>query len=113
VIVYVPVVAAALTVNVVPVREPVPEIVHTAPTAIMFVGVLEIDLHGPASAVKNPEPEIVTAVPTGPELGVKVMAGPVTMKLAVAKSPSKPVTLMVYVPSVAGAPATVNTAVLS
>jgi hypothetical protein len=39
-----------------------------------------------ASVVKNPLPEIVPEVPDGPEIGVIVILGPVTVKVAVAKS---------------------------
>ena len=79
------------------VSEP-PAKVHTG-AEIMLVGLLLIVEH--VSVVKNPLPVIVTAVRPGPELGISVMCGPVTMKVAVAKSPVLPVTLMVYVPGTA------------
>jgi hypothetical protein len=41
------------------------------------------------SLSENPLPVIVTGVvPSGPELGVRVMLGPVTVKEAVAESPA-------------------------
>jgi hypothetical protein len=68
-----------------------------APTAIMFVGLLEILVHGPASAVLKPLPVIVTGVPLGPVLGVRVIVGDVDVmvNVAVAKSPVLPVTVTV------------------
>jgi len=63
---------------------------------------LPVGLHGlAASAVSNPPPVAVTWVPIGPELGVRVRNGPVTVKLAEAESPVLPVTVRVYTPGVA------------
>ena len=48
------------------------------------------------SEVKNPLPEIVPEVPDGPEVGVIVILGPVTVKVAVARSlPGLAVTVIV------------------
>lgn len=57
-------------------------------TASMLVGVLASEKH--VSAVSNPLPVTVTGVLTGPELGLRVMAGPTTVKLAEAESPVAP-----------------------
>jgi len=64
---------------------------------IIFVGLLEIVVHEPASAVLKPLPVIVTAVPEGPELGARVIVGDVDVmvNVAVAKSPVLPVTVTV------------------
>jgi hypothetical protein len=59
---------------------PVEEIVQ-ATGVIMFVGVLVGGLQE-VSVVLNPLPVIVTPVVTGPELGVSVMVGPMTVKTA-------------------------------
>jgi hypothetical protein len=60
-------------------------------------------LHGPASAVLNPWPVTETAVPLGPELGLRAIVGTlvVTVKAAVAKSPEDPVTVITYSPGAA------------
>jgi len=70
--------------------------------AMMFVGVLEILVHGPVSPVLNPLPVIVTGVLNGPLVGVRVIVGDVEVmvNVAVAKSPVLPVTVTVYVPAV-------------
>jgi hypothetical protein len=67
---------------------PLELIVHEDPAAIMLLGLLNIDKHGPASAVAKPLPLTVTAVPSAPPLGVSVIVafGVVTVKVAVAKS---------------------------
>jgi hypothetical protein len=49
---------------------PVPEIVHAV------------------SLTPNPVPVTVTTVPSGPELGVRAILGPVTVKKALAESPA-------------------------
>lgn len=49
-------------------------------TAIMLEGVLAIDVQ--VSVVKNPLPVIVTPAPTGPEIGLSAIVGPVTVKVA-------------------------------
>ena len=51
--------------------------------------------HGPTSAVSKPPPIAVTCVPIGPEVGVRITNGPVTVKLADAESPVLPVTVRV------------------
>jgi hypothetical protein len=73
------------------------EVIEQEGDAIMFVGVLEIVVHGPTSAGLNPPPVIITTVPDGPEAGLSAMAGvvDVTVKVAFAKSPPLPVTMMV------------------
>jgi hypothetical protein len=63
-------------------------------------------LHVPGltpSAVLNPCPLIVTPVPLGPKVGLRVMIGTlvVTVKAAVAKSPVEPVTVTTYNPGAA------------
>jgi hypothetical protein len=69
---------------------------------IIFVGVLEIVVHGPTSPVLNPLPVIVTGVPLEPVLGVREIVGEVVviMKVAVPKSPLLPRTFTTYVPGV-------------
>jgi len=63
---------------------------------MMFEGVLEIVVHGPASAGLNPLPVMVTPVPAVPDVGTTAMVGPVTVKVADALSPSGlPVTVIV------------------
>ena len=52
--------------------------------AIILLGLLSIDLHGPTSPVLKPLPETVTEVPTGPELGVSVIDGVGTVTVNVA-----------------------------
>ena len=48
----------------------------------------------PVSVVKNPLPENVPEIPAGPESGVKVTVGPITVNAATAKSPvGTPVTV--------------------
>jgi len=73
------------------------------PTGVTtLVGLLEMTQV--VSAAANPLPVTLTAVPAGPALGVRVIAGVgvVTVKVAVAKSPvGLPRTLTVYVPGVA------------
>jgi hypothetical protein len=63
----------------------------------MFVGLLEILVHGPASPVLKPLPVMVTGVLNGPVLGVRVIVGDVDVmvNVAVAKSPVLPVTVTV------------------
>lgn len=75
--------------------------VATGAAAIMLEGLLVIDAAVQVSVVKNPLPENVTGVPTGPEIGVSVILGPVTTKVSLAKSPRIPVTVIVYVPGAA------------
>ena len=45
--------------------------------------------------MEKPLPDTVTAVPTGPELGVSVIEGGETVKDVKAKSPELPVTVIV------------------
>jgi len=53
-------------------------------------------VHIAVSAAENPAPSITIAAPTGPELGVRVIAGwDMTVKVAEAESPpGDPVTVM-------------------
>ena len=64
----------------------------------MLVGLL-VTVHE-ASVEKNPLPDNVPEVPAGPELGVIVTVGPITVKVAVAKSlTTLPVSFTVYTPA--------------
>ena len=55
-------------------------------------GVLERHVKGPpTSPESNPLPLTVTTVPANPEVGLSVIIGPVTVKVAEAKSPELPV----------------------
>jgi hypothetical protein len=69
----------------------------------MFTGVLNTEIHPPASPVLKPVPVILTAVPLGPEVGVRISDGivVVTTKVAEAVSRLDPVTVTRYVPGVA------------
>ena len=66
-------------------------------------GILVTEQATEASAGLNPPPLIVTPVPTGPELGLRMIEGEevVTRKVAVAESPVLPVTLIVWTPCAA------------
>jgi hypothetical protein len=80
---------------------PLAEIEHEGNVTMSGNGILVTGRHEPASAGLNPLPVIVTPVPTGPELGLRMIegtrgkVGPGVM-IAVAKSPPALVTLMVY-----------------
>jgi len=54
---------------------------------------------GPASAAAKPLPETVTTVPTAPDLGLREIVGPVTVKVACPISPTgSPSTCITYAP---------------
>jgi hypothetical protein len=74
-----------------------PEPILHETVLIMLLGLLTVGLHAPTSAVAKPLPVIVTEVPAGPVLGVRVNVGVEdgTVKVAVAKSPVDPVTVIV------------------
>ena len=98
---YVPV-GTLPTVNVKGDSTPVPENVHAA-GAVTTPGVgLEICGQGakkaPASAESKPLPLTVTMVPTGPNVGLSVIEGPVTVSVAWATSPEEPVNMIEYGP---------------
>jgi hypothetical protein len=99
---YVPV-GTVPTVNANGVKTP-PEVNVHAPIDVSIAGtVLEIWGQGAAndlaSAAAKLLPETVTSVPTGPNVGVNVIVGPVTVNTASAISPTvKPVTSMTYEP---------------
>jgi hypothetical protein len=91
---------------------PRPLKVQDEPPAMMLVGLLVIEAHGPGpSAALKPLPVTVTAVPIGPELGTSVIVGVglVTVNVAEAKSPVEPVTVIKCAPNAAAA-LTVNDA---
>jgi hypothetical protein len=107
--VYGPGVAAAATVNPLPVTWPEELIVQVVAEVIAgVVGACE-KVHAPASPELKLLPVTAMVVPMGPELGVRRMNGTltVTVKPALAKSVVVPVTMIVYVPGVAVV-ATVN-----
>jgi hypothetical protein len=76
---------------------------HEIGRIIVGPGVLDTT-QTPLSNGLKPLPVIVTEVPAGPLLGVRVRDAVVvdTMKVAVAVSPVKPVTVTTYVPGVTG-----------
>ena len=81
---------------------------HEADVTMSGRGVLEI-VQSPASAGLKPLPVIDTAVKPRPDVGLRkiVGVGDTTVKVAVAKSPVLPKTLILYAPS-AGLLVTVN-----
>jgi len=87
------------TVKLLAVMVPVPAAKLQVNPVTMLVGVLNA-VHV-VSDVLKPLPVIVTPVVTGPELGMSVMVGPMTVKAAEAWSPVLPVIVNVYVPGVA------------
>ena len=94
--VYVPGAAVVATVNWAPALIVPPVMVHTPLEIIVGPGALVTYVAGGAhvSVVKYPPPEMPTTVPTGPEEVVRVICGPVTVKLVVAESaPGLPVTV--------------------
>ena len=70
-----------------------PDMVHAAPEIIVVPGLLVIEPGAHVSVVKKPLPKTLTTVPLGPDEGLRVICGPVTVKTAVAKSPVLPVTV--------------------
>lgn len=87
VIVYVPGVAVAATLNPLGAIFPLVSMVHVdAATITGAAGAWEIT-HTPASARLNPPPLMVTAVLTGPKVGVSTIAGVGIVKDACAVSP--------------------------
>ena len=87
VIVYVPGVAVAATLNPLGASCPLGAMVHVvAPATTGAAGACEIT-HTPASARLNPPPLIVTAVLIGPEDGVSAIDGVGIVKVACAVSP--------------------------
>jgi hypothetical protein len=78
---------------------PEADIVHV-PSVMMVGNGISPRTQAPASAGLKPLPEIVTAVLTGPELGVRVIVGVglVTVNVAAAISPDVPVTRIACAP---------------
>lgn len=66
------------TVKLLLVKEPEAFIVHEG-TVAKLAGVI---VHAPASLVENPLPVTNTRVPITPEVGLRVIVGPCTVKLA-------------------------------
>jgi hypothetical protein len=55
---------------------------------IILLGLLVVGLHAPESPRLKPLPDIVTAVPAGPEFGVRVREGIVVVTTKVAEAES-------------------------
>jgi len=90
---YGPGVAVAATAKLVADNWPLARIVHAGvANRAGVVGDCINGRHRPASKVLNPLPVMVTAVVVGPEIGERVICGPVTTKLADAISPVLPFT---------------------
>ena len=81
------------TVNPVPVRDEGEPPLRTQTGEVIIAPVPEI-AHV-VSPAPNPLPLMVTIVPRIPELGVRVIEGPVTVNVAIALSPLLPVTVIV------------------
>ncbi len=79
-----------LTVKLAVFRVPVASITHERVTATLAGVIVQV-----ASVVENPLPVMATIDPLSPAEGLRVMLGPLTVKLAWATSPVLPCTLIV------------------